>query len=80
VRGFFINNIFIENDLISRDFMSAVKNGMSSFAVFPDFVRGSGTKTIVFEAVAPLLPELQTERDHIDTCTQVTTLFAPTLI
>jgi hypothetical protein len=46
--SFFMNNIFIENELISRDFMNAVKARMYTFAAFPDFVRGGGTKMIVF--------------------------------
>ena len=45
--NFFVNNIFVENDLLSREFMTAVKGTVQTFSAFPDFTRGGGPKLIV---------------------------------
>jgi hypothetical protein len=32
-----MNNIFVENDVLSREFMIAVKRTLHAFSAFPDF-------------------------------------------
>jgi hypothetical protein len=49
--NFFMNGIFVENDLLSREFMIAVKERVRTFSAFPDFTRGGATKMIVLRAV-----------------------------
>jgi hypothetical protein len=35
-----MNGIFVENDLLSRELMIAVKGRVHTFSAFPDFTRG----------------------------------------
>jgi SAM-dependent methyltransferase len=41
------SNIYIENSLISREFMRQAREEMHSFALFPDFVHGGKPKLLV---------------------------------
>ena len=48
--NFFMNGIFVENDLLSREFMTTIKGSVHMFSAFPDFTRGGSAKMIVIRA------------------------------
>jgi len=49
--NFFMNGLFVENDLLSRGFMMAAKERVHTFSAFPDFTRGGATKMIVLRVL-----------------------------